>query len=54
MATFLNLPLHNPPTTMARYANDFPALTPWLMRPIERCSDLSPNVSLMSCVTFSG
>src|SRR6218665_3724794 len=30
-----------------------PALTPWLIRPIESCSDLSPNVSLMSCVTFS-
>src|SRR6218665_3823739 len=28
-----------------------PVLTPWLMRPIKSCSDLSPNVSLMSCVT---
>src|SRR6218665_98016 len=30
-----------------------PALTPFLMRSIESCSDLSPNVSLMSCITFS-
>src|SRR6218665_692377 len=30
-----------------------PALTPWMMRLIENCSDLSPNVSLMSCVKFS-
>src|SRR6218665_3429332 len=32
---------------------DFPSVTPWLMRLIESCSDLSPNVSLMSCITFS-
>src|SRR6218665_2363738 len=30
-----------------------PALTPWLTRPIESFSDLSPNVHLTSCVTFS-
>jgi len=37
----------------AIYPMTSPALTPWLMRPIESCSDLSPNVGLMSYVTFS-